>query len=253
MKFIKKEILKYIYSSGYILKKKDYLDKFQSIPSIDIEQKKIISKASKYSMTGKIRQHALINLLNYIFKKKVKGDLVECCTWLGGNLIIFDMLKKKYKSKKSIFGYDTFYGMPKPIYKDKDNQGKDFSNTYEDINKRYYSSKRFNLMKVKQILKKNKVDLKKTKLIPGRIEQTLKIKKNQPKQISLIRLDTDWYQSTKSSLDKLFPLLSKGGILIIDDYGWNAGCKNATDEYFKKQKDKISFFRIDHEAVFLIK
>ena len=49
----------------------------------------------------------------------------------GGNLIIFDMLKK-YKSKKSIFGYDTFYGMPKPIYKDKDNQGKDFSNTYEE-------------------------------------------------------------------------------------------------------------------------
>ena len=50
-----------------------------------MNKKKLFQKASKFSMTGKIRQHALINLLNYIFKNKVRGDLVECGTWLGGN------------------------------------------------------------------------------------------------------------------------------------------------------------------------
>ena len=59
---------------------------------------------------------------------------------------------------------------------------------------------------------------------------------NLPKKICILRLDTDFYSSTKIELEKLWPLLSKNGILIIDDYGFWQGCKKAVDNYFKKKK-----------------
>lgn len=253
MNLLKKIILNFINTTGYILKKKSYFKKYESIPSLGIQQKKIISIASKLTMTPIIRQYALLNLLDYIFRKNIKGDLVECGVWFGGNLIIFDQLKKKYNSKKKIYGYDTFSGMPKPTVKDKDMQKKQFFETYKDLNKKYYSPKKFNLLKVKKNLNLNKVNLKEIKLFKGRVEDTLVKKENLPNKISLLRLDTDWFESTNVSLNQLYPRLVKGGVLIIDDYGWNSGCKKATDNYFKKKGGEVSFFRIDHEAVFLIK
>ena len=75
--------------------------------------------------------------------------------------------------------------------------------------------------------------------IKGEVEKTLKIDENLPTKISLLRLDTDWYESTKIELEVLFPLLSKNGILIIDDYGYWKGSKKAVDEYIVDGKLKI--------------
>ena len=69
-------------------------------------------------------------------------------------------------------------------------------------------------------------------LIEGKVENTLKINKNLPEKISILRLDTDWYESTKIELEILFPKLSNGGILIIDDYGQWKGSRKAVDEFF---------------------
>ena len=74
-------------------------------------------------------------------------------------------------------------------------------------------------------------------LIMGKVEDTLLKKENLPESISVLRLDTDWYESTKIELQVLYPRLVKGGILIVDDYGlWN-GSRRAVDEYFKIAKD----------------
>ena len=163
MRNLRKLILKIISLSNYELKKKDYLKQFYTIPSISSEQKKIISITQKYSMTPKIRQYALINSLNHVIKNKVKGDLVECGVWQGGNLIIFDKIIKKYKSKKKIFGYDTFTGMPKPIYNDKSRDGISFLKLYKELNKKYYNEKNFNFQKVLKNLKNNKCNIKNIK------------------------------------------------------------------------------------------
>ena len=68
--------------------------------------------------------------------------------------------------------------------------------------------------------------------------------KNNPKSIALLRLDTDWYESTKHELECLFPLISNGGILIIDDYTVWTGAKKAADEYFQKNNVQIFLNRI---------
>jgi O-methyltransferase len=67
-------------------------------------------------------------------------------------------------------------------------------------------------------------------VVKGRVEETLP--ERAPERISLLRLDTDWYESTRHELEHLYPRLSPGGILILDDYGCWQGAREATDEYF---------------------
>jgi hypothetical protein len=81
--------------------------------------------------------------------------------------------------------------------------------------------------------------------IKGKVEDTLP-QKIPGKRIALLRLDTDWYESTMHELTFLFPLLVNNGILIIDDYGHWEGCRRAVDEYFKENELSILFNRIDY-------
>jgi len=89
-------------------------------------------------------------------------------------------------------------------------------------------------------------DKKKIHFIKGKVEETLP--KNNPEKISILRLDTDFYASTLHELNHLFPLLSVGGVLIIDDYDWWQGQRKAIDEYFSKNKIKILLNKIDQSA-----
>ena len=85
----------------------------------------------------------------------------------------------------------------------------------------------------------------------GKVEETLSINNNLPNEISILRLDTDWYESTKMELDILYPKLVKGGILIIDDYGHWKGARKAVDEYFLGKKVVKNF--IDYSCRMIIK
>jgi len=87
--------------------------------------------------------------------------------------------------------------------------------------------------------------------IQGKVEDTLP--KITPEKISLLRLDTDWYESTYQELLHLFPKLSKGGTIIIDDYGHWKGAREAVDDYFKEKGIKILLNRIDEIGVIGIK
>jgi hypothetical protein len=81
-------------------------------------------------------------------------------------------------------------------------------------------------------------------LVKGMVEET--IPKVTPGQISLVRLDTDWYGSTKHELTYLFPLLQPGGVLIIDDYGHLKGARKATDEYIRENELDLYLNRVDY-------
>ena len=74
-----------------------------------------------------------------------------------------------------------------------------------------------------------------------------------PDKIALLRLDTDWYESTKHELLHLYPILAMHGLLILDDYGIWAGCQKAVDEYFSERKIKIFLSRIDDSCRAAIK
>ena len=89
--------------------------------------------------------------------------------------------------------------------------------------------------------------------VKGKVEQTLEDEKNIPKKISLLRLDTDFYESTKKEMEILYPRLQNKGVLIIDDYGHWKGSKKAVDDYFKNDLNFKFFHRIDYASRLYIK
>jgi hypothetical protein len=75
--------------------------------------------------------------------------------------------------------------------------------------------------------------VEKMHFVQGAVEKTLR-EHELPPSIAVLRLDTDWYESTKVEMEVLYPRLARGGVLMIDDYGHYAGSRRAVDEYFSE-------------------
>ena len=172
----------------------------------------------------------------------------------GGNLILMNHLMKKLNLSKNIFAFDTFDGMSEPTVYDKDLKDKSADktfNNYKDRNEKWcYGSLEEVIKNLEQYDKNYQHNFS---LIKGKVEDTLKKNDNLPEKISLLRLDTDFYESTKIELEVLYPRLSKGGILIIDDYGHWKGSQKAVDEYFDLKNNFYFLHRVDYGTRLLIK
>ena len=204
----------------------------------DIEIKKLVNLSSRYSMTGKARMYFLSQAILNVKKNNLEGDFVECGVWQGGNILLYDLLNKHYNLKKLIFAYDTFEGMPTPKKIDinySETSAHKLMKITEKINGKnnVHSFADLNLVK-KNILKYS--NLNSIRFIEGKVEKTLLNEENLPKKISILRLDTDFYNSTKKELEILYPRLVSGGVCVLDDYGYWKGQRKAVDEYFGDQK-----------------
>ena len=233
------------------------LSKLSTTTSLPIEADKEILKfidiSSKFSMTGPQRMYLLSQAILNAKENKLEGDFVECGVWRGGNILLYKLLNDFYGLNKTIFAYDTFEGMTTPEDIDIDYKGNSSKKELltnkksEDIiNIHCYST--IDSVK-KNILKHSK--LENINFIIGAVEKSLLLEKNLPKKISVLRLDTDWYASTKIELEILYPRLVQGGVLIIDDYGYWQGAKKAVDEYFFHKKKWLEV--CDHSCRYLIK
>src|SRR5262249_46295405 len=107
------------------------------------------------------------------------------------------------------------------------------------------------LDEVRQAMQKTGYDQGKVIFVKGMVEETLP--SQAPDQIALLRLDTDWYESTYHELAHLYPRLSVGGVLIIDDYGHWQGAKRAVDQYINERNLKVLLHRIDHTGRICVK
>ncbi len=218
-----------------------------------IEEYKMIEA---YTATSIERIYALKSAITYIIKNKIKGDFVECGVWKGGScMLMAKTLVNEGEKERKIWMYDTFDGMTEPTDDDCEIEtnvsGSDLlKNTPKNTDK-------FNmwayapLEMVKKNMKKTMFPEERIHFIEGKVENTLS--KVKPQNIALLRLDTDWYESTKCELEQLYPLLSIGGVLIVDDYGHFSGAKKAVDEYFSKTNVKPLMNRIDYSGRLIIK
>jgi len=233
---------------------KDILFNFLINHKISKEQNNILKKINNLTMTSIRAKLNLIEAVNYINFNNIDGDMIECGVWKGGNLILMNELNEK---DKKIIGYDTFDGHLKNQFINEENLFFNISSNFfykiAQI-KNFLTHKKWNYASIKNVeenIQRFCSNAKNIKLIKGDITKTLNLEENLPKKIALLRLDTDWYEPTSVSLKKLFPLLSKGGVLIIDDYGTWSGCKKAVDEYFGNGIKQL--FNVDHSVKFLIK
>ena len=156
-------------------------------------------------------------------------------------------------TNRNIYLYDTFEGMSEPKAEDKDLHGNPASTLLNSFDKNEAGSIwcYSNLEEVKTNLEKTAYPAQKVNYIEGKVEDT--IPATMPAKIALLRLDTDWYDSTYHELVHLYPLLCSGGILIIDDYGHWQGARKAVDTYFREINLSPLLHRIDYTGRILQK
>lgn len=216
--------------------------------------KEIFKLVKSFTMTSPERIKALIDAVAYIENNNLEGDFVECGVWKGGSSLAAALMLNKLNSyNRNIWLFDTFEGMSKPTSDDVDLNGKaaERQMEYEDKKTSWlwgYSE----LEEVKRNVSISKYPQEKIFFIKGKVEDTL-VKDHLPEKIALLRLDTDWYESTLIEMQVLFPKLVQGGIVIIDDYGHWQGCKKAVDEYLQNQGLKVYLHRIDYTGRLLVK
>ncbi|NIA06861.1 MAG: macrocin O-methyltransferase [Actinobacteria bacterium] len=205
-------------------------------------------------MTSPERVLSTIETTKYIVKYGIEGAIVECGVWKGGSAMAMALtLNELGHNQRDIYLYDTFSGMNAPTEADVTYKGvqahKQFSeerisadssdwclSPIEEVKKNVYStgypSDRFHF-------------------VEGKVEDT--ISEQAPERIALLRLDTDWYESTKHELTHLFPRVSPMGVIIIDDYGYWQGARQAVDEYISENDLRLFLHRIDYTGRLVIK
>ena len=188
----------------------------------------------------------LYRALKYIHTHDIAGDLVECGVWRGGScmLMAYTLLAMGDTSRK-LYLYDTFTGMAKPQEMDiHKRDGSEQISRWESFQREGYNEWCYApLQEVRSNMQATGYPQDAVIWVKGEVEQTLPA--TAPEQIALLRLDTDWYQSTYHELKHLYGRLAQQGILIIDDYGAYDGSRLATDQYFQENDIKLYLHRID--------
>jgi hypothetical protein len=223
-------------------------------PDFDAEDQRIISAVRPYTMTGPERLFAMIHAARHVARRPVAGAFVECGVWRGGSMMAAALaLKALGCVDRELFLFDTFEGMTQPTARDVNYKGALAIDTFNQKRLGEDSSDwcRATLEDVRAALDSTGYPRERVHLVKGKVEETLPAQA--PEQIALLRLDTDWYESTRHELEHLYPRLATGGVLIIDDYGHWKGSREATEEYIAKHNLKLLLHRTDGPGRMAIK
>jgi len=219
-------------------------------PDFRDDEKKIIGEVQPWTLTSAERIYALIQAVRYVSANSIAGAIVECGVWKGGSMAaVAKTLLQMQDVGRDLYLFDTFEGMPEPTREDMDYSGKQASEVLQQDSS--YRCANAPLEGVKRLLFETGYPKERIHFVQGRVEET--IPTAAPDSICLLRLDTDWYGSTKHELVHLFPRVSRGGVIIIDDYGHWKGSRQACDEYFAENRIPILLNRIDYTGRIALK
>jgi O-methyltransferase len=219
------------------------------LPSdFDEEAKAVIASVRPYTMTSPDKLFALILAVRHIAGSGVEGALVECGVWRGGSMhAVARTLLSSGVTDRELYLFDTFAGMTEPTDKDLSAGGTPAATLLANAEKSAYVWAIASLEDVRQGLATLDYPQERFHLVEGPVEKT--IPSEAPEQIALLRLDTDWYESTRHELEHLYDRLVPGGVLIIDDYGSWQGAKEATDEFIAALERKPLMLRAGRSRI----
>jgi O-methyltransferase len=222
-------------------------------PDLEPWVAEIIERVRPFTMTSSERISALCHALRYVAKHRIPGDIVECGVWRGGSMMAAALtLQTEQDISRTLYLFDTFAGMPPPSDMDRvAHSGKTADSLLAEADS---SSDLWALAPIDDVranLESTNYPGDRIRFIKGRVEDT--IPREAPAEIAILRLDTDWYESTKHELIHLYPKLSIGGILIVDDYGHWEGARRAVDEYIRDRSLAILLHRIDYTGRIALK
>ena len=239
-------IKKIIHSYGYEL-----LPRVLRTHNMEPDFLALYEHCKPFTMTSIERMYALFSAVRHAVRLKLPGEFVECGVWRGGScMLIAHTLIQLGASDRSIRLFDTFEGMSKPTDHDRSVHGQVAEEKWQvtDAGRGWCAA---SLEDVRQNMAGTGYPMANISFVQGKVEESLPA--GAPEAVALLRLDTDWYESTRQELEVLYPLLSRNGVLILDDYGHWAGAKKAVDEYFLDHPNPPLFNRIDNAGRLAIK
>jgi O-methyltransferase len=221
----------------------------------DDELADTVKRVRRCTLSSAARIAALCDGVEYVSRHRIEGAIVECGVWKGGSMMAAALtLLRLGDTKRDLYLFDTYSGMAAP-------GAEDAPSPYDGYSpqKRWRRNRRGRTSdwaavssgEVRRNMEATGYPMERVHLIEGMVEDTLPDRA--PETIALLRLDTDWYASTKHELEHLYPGLSEGGVLIVDDYGHYEGARRAVDEYLDESGERLLLSRIDYTGRVAVK
>ena len=222
-------------------------------PDLARRHRAIYRQVRPYTMTGTDRVAALCQGIAHIEAQGIAGAVVECGVWKGGSMMAAALALLQHGSTcRPLYLFDTYAGMPAPQPVDRDHAGRSAADWLREASPAAAMVRaECSLAQVREAMFRTRYPWEKIVFVPGRVEATLPAAA--PARIALLRLDTDWYESTYHELEHLWPRLAAGGVLIVDDYGHWQGARRAVDEYFARQGIDVPLHAIDYTGRLVVK
>jgi hypothetical protein len=196
-----------------------------------------IRRVKPRTMTGFEKLYGLVQATRYVAQHHIPGDIVECGVWRGGSMQAVALtLREQGDTERHLHLFDTFEGMPPPTDKDS-RHGRSAQELLDRRDRDHNIWAIADLADVQEGMREVDYPADRVHFHQGLVEET--VPAQAPDQISILRLDTDWYESTRHELEHLYDRLSPGGVLIIDDYGHWEGSRLATEEFLKKSGEPL--------------
>ncbi|MFD5134653.1 TylF/MycF/NovP-related O-methyltransferase [Streptomyces sp. NPDC058378] len=214
----------------------------------DDEAKDIIRAVKPYTMTSPERLNAFVLATRHIVKHGIPGDIVECGVWRGGSMqACAKTLLSLGETDRDLYLFDTYEGMTPPTAEDLRRDGRPAQELLDAQGKDRPIWAVASLEDVRAGFEQVPYPEDRVHYVQGKVEDT--VPEQAPEQISILRLDTDWYASTKHELTHLYSRLVSGGVLLIDDYGYWQGSRQAVDEFLEETGEQLLLLRMDEGRI----
>jgi O-methyltransferase len=206
----------------------------------------LYERCSPFTMTSIERMYALYKAVEYVDAAGVAGDVVQCGVWRGGGAMLIALaLIARGAADRELWLYDTYEGMSEPDERDVSFDGERASDLWRAAGRPTHNAMCYaSIEEVRSNVESTGYPSTLVRYVKGKVEQTLP--GTAPDSISLLHLDTDWYESTRHELVHLYPRLVRGGVLYVDDYGHWKGARAATDGYFADNAVAMLLNRVDY-------
>jgi O-methyltransferase len=187
-----------------------------------------IGQIEVFTVLDEVRLESLVLLCESLIE--IPGDIVECGTASGGSAAML-----AWASGRHCWLYDSCKGLPEPSNRDPKNAW-DYVGANPTTPKIIAAAFRIAGLQPSQYT-----------LREGWFKDTFK-EPGGPESIALLHIDADWYDSVKLCLERWYDAVSSGGIIVLDDYGYWSGCREAYDEFCRERKIEPTLYHVSSQA-----